>query len=98
MRETCAKLTIKTLEKRQWRRSCVFIVNFVQSSHYLFGNSIVDFQQVNVGRELYFSIQIYAFSLITYIILAVFCRKKMYTELRVRKNAHSGLNISLSDA
>ena len=26
--EICSKLTIKTLERRQWRRSGVFIVNF----------------------------------------------------------------------
>ena len=28
--EICSKLTIKTLERRQWRRSGVFIVNFEQ--------------------------------------------------------------------
>ena len=26
--EICSKLTVKTLERRQWRRSGVFIVNF----------------------------------------------------------------------
>ena len=31
--EICSKLTIKTPERRQWRRSGVFIVNFEQISH-----------------------------------------------------------------
>ena len=30
--EICSKLTIKTLERRRWRRSDVFIVNFEQIS------------------------------------------------------------------
>ena len=30
---TCPKLTIKTPERRQWRRSGVFIVNFEHISH-----------------------------------------------------------------
>ena len=34
-------------ERRHWRRSCVFIVNFEYISH-LFSVSIVDFEQVNV--------------------------------------------------
>ena len=29
----CSKLTIKTPEQRQWRRSVVFIVNFEHISH-----------------------------------------------------------------
>ena len=33
MCEICSKLTIKTPERRQWRRSKVFIVNFQQISH-----------------------------------------------------------------
>ena len=32
MREICSKLKIKTPERRQWRRSGVFIVNFEQVS------------------------------------------------------------------
>ena len=32
-REICSKLTIKTPERRQWRRSGVFIVNFKHVSH-----------------------------------------------------------------
>ena len=32
-REICSKLTIKTLERRQWRRSSVFIVNLEHTSH-----------------------------------------------------------------
>ena len=31
--EICLKLTIKTAERRYWRRSGVFIVNFEQISH-----------------------------------------------------------------
>ena len=31
--EICLKLTIKTPERRQWRRSGVFIVNFERISH-----------------------------------------------------------------
>ena len=31
--EICTKLTIKTLERRQYHRSGVFIVNFEQISH-----------------------------------------------------------------
>ena len=33
MCEICSKLTIKTPEQRQWRRSGVFIVNFEHISH-----------------------------------------------------------------
>ena len=31
--EICSKLTIKILERRQWRRSGIFIVNFEHISH-----------------------------------------------------------------
>ena len=31
--ETCSKLTIKIPERRQWRRSGIFIVNFEHISH-----------------------------------------------------------------
>ena len=43
--EICSKLTIKTPERRQWRRSVVFIVNFKRISHV----SIVNFEQVNAS-------------------------------------------------
>ena len=33
--EICSKLTIKTLERRHWRRSGIFIVNFEHISHLL---------------------------------------------------------------
>ena len=33
--EICSKLTIKTLERRHWRRSGVFIVNFEHILHLL---------------------------------------------------------------
>ena len=31
--EICSELTINTPERRQWRRSCVIIVNFERISH-----------------------------------------------------------------
>ena len=46
--EICSKLTIKTPERRQWRRSGVFI-NFNHISHLFSSVSIVDFEQVNVS-------------------------------------------------
>ena len=33
--EICSKLTIKTPQRRQWRRSGVFIVNFEHTSHFV---------------------------------------------------------------
>ena len=33
MSEICSKLTIKTPERRQWRRSDVFFVNFEHIPH-----------------------------------------------------------------
>ena len=45
----CSELTIKTPERRQWRRSCVFIVNFEYISHVFSRVSIVNFKQVNVS-------------------------------------------------
>ena len=33
MSEICSKLTIKTPERRQWRRSGVFFVNFEHIPH-----------------------------------------------------------------
>ena len=35
--EICSKLTIKTPERRQWRRSGVSIVNFEHISHLVLG-------------------------------------------------------------
>ena len=43
--EICSELTIKTLKRRQYRRSPVFIVNFENISHLL----LVNFEQVNGG-------------------------------------------------
>ena len=60
--EICSKLAIKTLERRQWRHSGVFIVNFnsehifhlnlfllstLNIFHTFFSVSYVDFEQVN---------------------------------------------------
>ena len=48
MCEICSKSTIKTPERREWRRSGVFIVNFEQISH-IAVVSTADFEQVNAG-------------------------------------------------
>ena len=48
--EICSKLTIKTPERRQWRLSGVFIVNFEHISHSPCSSvSIVNSEQVNAG-------------------------------------------------
>ena len=49
-----SKLTIKTLERRHWRPSSVFIVNFEHISH-LALVSTVNFEQVNSGWEWTFN-------------------------------------------
>ena len=46
--EICSKLIIKTPERRQWRPSGVFIVNF-EHIYTFFSVSIVTFEQVNAG-------------------------------------------------
>ena len=50
--EICSKLTIKTPERRHWRHSGVFIVNFEHISHLV---SIAEFEQVNAGWVSNFS-------------------------------------------
>ena len=45
--EICSKLTIKTLERRQWRRSGVFIVNFENISRL-----VVVFLLLTLGRYI----------------------------------------------
>ena len=49
----CSKLTIKTPERRQWRCSGVFIVNFEHISHLVLVVSIVNFEHVIAGWEPY---------------------------------------------
>ena len=49
--EICSKLTVKTPERSQWRRSGVFIVNFKQISLIVLVSIVVDFEQVNTGWE-----------------------------------------------
>ena len=53
--EICLKLTIKTPERRHWRRTGVFIVNFERISH-LFLVFLLMLEQVNklVGKFLQF--------------------------------------------
>ena len=51
-------LTIKTTERRYWRRSDVFIVNLAYVTRYSTA-SVVDFEQVNVSLEPIFWIPIY---------------------------------------
>ena len=50
--EICLLLAIKTSERYQWLRSCVFIVNFGYISH-LFCVSIVDIEQVNICWNIF---------------------------------------------
>ena len=45
--EICSKLTIRIPERRQWRRSGVFIINF----EHIYSVTIFDFEQVNVSWE-----------------------------------------------
>ena len=45
--ETCSKLTVKTPERRQWRRSGFFIVNFEQNSHI-----VLVFLLLTLSREI----------------------------------------------
>ena len=47
--EISSKLTIKKLERRQWRRSGIFIVNFEHISQLISSVSIANFEQVNAG-------------------------------------------------
>ena len=50
--EICSKLTIKTPDRRHLCRSDIFMVNFEQISH-CFGVSIVGFERVNAGWEVF---------------------------------------------
>ena len=45
----CSKLKMKTPERRDWRCSGVFLVNFEQLFINFSGLSVFDFEQVNVG-------------------------------------------------
>ena len=47
--DTCSKLTIKTVERRQWRCFDVVIVNFENISHFFCSVCIIDFEQINVS-------------------------------------------------
>ena len=47
--EVCSKLIIKTPERRQWRHSGVFIVNFEHISHLVLVFSIGNFEYVIAG-------------------------------------------------
>ena len=51
MCEICSKLTIKIPERRQSRRSGIFIVNFEHILHLflVFSVPIVDFEQVDIS-------------------------------------------------
>ena len=49
--EICSKLTIKTPEQRQWRRSGVSVVNFEHISHRVLSVSVVNFEHVIAGWE-----------------------------------------------
>ena len=45
----CSKLTVKIPERRQWRRSGIFIVNFEHNFTLCSSVSFVNFGQVNAG-------------------------------------------------
>ena len=50
--EIFSKLTVKTAERRHWRRSVIFIVNFEQHISYFIpcsSVSIINFDLVNAG-------------------------------------------------
>ena len=49
----CSKFSLKTLERHNLRRSGVFILNFEHAS--FSGVSIVEFEQVDVYREIAFN-------------------------------------------
>ena len=55
--ETCSKLTIKTPERRHWRRFGVLIVNFEHISHLCSCVFIVNFQQVNASWEKFAGVE-----------------------------------------
>ena len=46
--EICSKLTIETPERRHWRPSGVFVVNF-EHTHTCFSVTIAKFEYVNTG-------------------------------------------------
>ena len=48
MCDICSKSTIKTPERRQWRRSCVFAVKVERTSHLFLVIFIVDFEHLFV--------------------------------------------------
>ena len=50
--EMCSKLTVKIPERRQWRRSGIFIVNFEHNFTPFSTVSIVNFEQVNAGWDI----------------------------------------------
>ena len=50
----CLKLTIKTPERRHWRRSGVFIVNFKHLFTPISSGSTADFEKVDVSSVVYF--------------------------------------------
>ena len=56
--EICTKLTIKTPERRHWRRSGVFIVNIEHIFIPFSSVSIADFEQVNVAGKLWINFNI----------------------------------------
>ena len=52
--EICSKLTIIISERRQWRPSSIFMVNFEHISHLVLVFYIVNFEHVIAGRECSF--------------------------------------------
>ena len=75
--EITSKFTIKTPERRHWRRTGVFIVNFEHISHLVL---IVNFEQVNAGWD---SVKYFCFR--TFILSFTAAYMKFYTQTYVRK-------------
>ena len=59
----CSKLTIKTPERRNWRRSGVFIINFGTYFTPCSSVSIVNFEQVNTGWVVFSALGIFGSSI-----------------------------------
>ena len=58
----CSKLTIKTRERRNWRRSGVFIINFGTYFTPCSSVFIVNFEQVNTGWVVFSALGIFGSS------------------------------------
>ena len=51
LEKVCSKLTVKTPERRHWRRSGIFIVNFNHISHFFLEFLLLTLNKLNVSWE-----------------------------------------------